>query len=398
MSKTFKPPINWRITKLINVAHLQTGIAKNSKHSKECIDIPYLRVANVQDGFVDFSEILNITVPKNIVSNYYLKKNDLLLIEGNGNPANLGRCAIWDGRIVNCIHQNHIFVVRAIQDKIDYRFLALQIQSQRGKNYLLSCAKSSSGLATLNSTQVKSFPILLPPLPEQKAIADALSTWDMAIDKTGRLIRAKEIALKVLFNELITKPCKSGKWREVRLHELCKVVKGQQLNVEFMFENGKYYALNGGISPSGRTNNWNTSEHTITISEGGNSCGFVSYNHEKFWAGGHCYTLLNVNNTRLSIRYLFYFLKNMESRIMKLRVGSGLPNIQKKDIEAIMIGIPDSKVQKDLVVALDNKIKEIDLLKQLTEKYKLLKRGLMQKLLTGEWRVKPEIINKFGDA
>ncbi|MEA3362536.1 MAG: restriction endonuclease subunit S [Thermodesulfobacteriota bacterium] len=203
-------PSEWKQKKLIEVADLQTGIAKNSKRTDGAIQLPYLRVANVQDGALDLRDIQKIEIPQKKAERYRLHKNDLLLVEGNGNPENLGRCAIWDGSIKDCIHQNHLFVVRAIDSKIDYRYLALQIMSERGRDYLLSCSKSSSGLATLNSTQLKGFPAIVPPLPEQKAIADLLSTWDEAIEKTERLIQAKEERFKRLLNDLIYVPTKEG--------------------------------------------------------------------------------------------------------------------------------------------------------------------------------------------
>lgn len=94
--------------------------------------------------------------------------------------------------------------------------------------------------------------------------------------------------------------------------------------------------LNGGIKPSGYLDFYNTLENTITISEGGNSCGYVSYNKEKFWCGGHCYSL---NNVCIDTNYLFHNLKYNQTKIMKLRIGTGLPNIQKKHLESYTLNI-----------------------------------------------------------
>ena len=179
---------------------------------------------------------------------------------------------------------------------------------------------------------------------------------------------------------------KGTEWKKVKLGEVCIVTKGKQLNVEHMKEDGLYYALNGGIEASGRTDDWNTEAETITISEGGNSCGYVNYNTERFWAGGHCYSLLSLKmNTDKN--YLYFYLCMNKPELMKLRVGSGLPNIQKKDIDKFIVELPSLDEQQRIAETLSSGYKEIDLLKQLADKYKTQKRGLMQKMLTGEWRV-----------
>ena len=112
-----------------------------------------------------------------------------------------------------------------------------------------------------------------------------------------------------------------------------------------MIENGQYYVLNGGISPSGFTNSYNTESGTISISEGGNSCGYVIFNTEKFWSGGHNYTLLNL---KLSTRFLYQFLKSNEKTIMEMRIGSGLPNIQKSSLEDFEIRFPCEPEQETI--------------------------------------------------
>ena len=146
-----------------------------------------------------------------------------------------------------------------------------------------------------------------------------------------------------------------------------------------MVENGKYYVLNGGKEPSGHTNSWNTPESTITISEGGNSCGFVNYNEEKFWSGGHCYYLSDLSKN-IDDYYLFTYLKFIESKIMRLRVGSGLPNIQKGDIENIKIKIPSMNEQlkiSNLMLSMDKKIKYIVIQK---DNFEIFKKGLLQQM------------------
>ena len=187
-----KAPAGWTNRLLHHLAEVRTGISKNAKREGPAVKMSYLRVANVQDGFLDLTEVKEIDVPKNQVGRFTLKRDDILLIEGNGNPENLGRGCMWDDQVPDCVHQNHVFAVR-IQGNANLlpQFLMLQLQSDHGRNYLLSCAKGSTGLSTLNSEQLRQLPVLLPPIFEQQRITALISSWGLAIEKTERLIAAK---------------------------------------------------------------------------------------------------------------------------------------------------------------------------------------------------------------
>ena len=142
------------------------------------------------------------------------------------------------------------------------------------------------------------------------------------------------------------------------LADVADIIKGKQVNGEFLTEAGDYYVMNGGVEPSGYYHAFNVSANTISISEGGNSCGYIQWNSVPFWSGGHCYTL-NIKEESVENKYLYHFLKWSEPEIMKLRIGSGLPNIQKKDLERVSIIIPTNSIQReiiDLVDSFDGKI------------------------------------------
>ena len=141
--------------------------------------------------------------------------------------------------------------------------------------------------------------------------------------------------------------------------------------------------MNVGIAPSGYTNSYNTDKDTISISEGGNSCGYIQYNKEKFWSGGHCYTLHIHDNYKNKIDnfYLYQYLKAKEGYIMGLRVGSGLPNIQKITLQNVIVYFPSLTEQQkiaDCLLSLDEKIAaETEQVAQLQQH----KKGLLQQLL-----------------
>lgn len=125
----------------------------------------------------------------------------------------------------------------------------------------------------------------------------------------------------------------------VLLSDICDIVKGKQINGENLSESGNYYVMNGGTEPSGYYGDYNVDANAISISEGGNSCGYVQFNTSPFWSGGHCYSIQNIADNVNNL-YLYHYLKSNEDVIMKLRIGSGLPNIQKKDLAMFKIKVP----------------------------------------------------------
>ena len=162
----------------------------------------------------------------------------------------------------------------------------------------------------------------------------------------------------------------------LQLREVVSVVKGKQVNGEELLEGGKYYVMNGGIEPSGYLDEYNTPANTISISEGGNSCGYVQYNTEPFWSGGHCYSLLQKDDG-INYQYLYHFLKYMERDIMALRIGSGLPNVQKKDLERFEIRVLPIKQQNRVAEILDDVSAKCSLEKQILQRWQCQKSFLL---------------------
>lgn len=217
-------PVDWGYARLEEVAAIQTGLSKSAQRQGETVSMAYLRVANVQDGHFDLSEVKKIAVPVDAVERFRVRTGDVLLTEG-GDFDKLGRGAIWNGQIRDCVHQNHIFVVRPKSGVLDAKFLAYQTQGPRGRAYFRSCSKQSTNLASINSTQLKQFPAALPTLSEQHKIAAILSTWDEALEKHDTLIEAKERRRKGLMQQLLTGRSRfpefgKNPWQKVRMNTL----------------------------------------------------------------------------------------------------------------------------------------------------------------------------------
>ncbi|MDP9023852.1 MAG: restriction endonuclease subunit S [Candidatus Eremiobacteraeota bacterium] len=197
-------PTSWDVEELGECAEVQTGAAKGQRMlDSEAIEVPYLRVANVQDGYIDLTEIRTIRIREADFKRYSLRSGDVLLTEG-GDLDKLGRGFVWRGELEGCIHQNHVFAVRPIRDRIHSDFLAYLVQSAYGKAYFLKVAHKTTNLACINTAKLRAFPMLIPPLAEQHGIIDILGRIDQKIDLHKRKKATLDQLFNVLLNQLMT--------------------------------------------------------------------------------------------------------------------------------------------------------------------------------------------------
>jgi len=192
-------PKEWPVGTLLgDVADIVSGITKGRKENGQQVrSIPYLAVANVQDKALDLSTIKTIDATEEEIRRYHLRMNDLLLTEG-GDPDKLGRGTLWKGEVLECIHQNHIFRVRLTSKLLDPLFLNWLVGSERGKRYFLKSAKQTTGIASINMTQLRSYPLLMPPLELQREFARRIA----AVEKLKSAHRASLSNIDALFASL----------------------------------------------------------------------------------------------------------------------------------------------------------------------------------------------------
>jgi len=182
-------PKGWEVRELESLADIGSGIAKGRKLRGERLTIvPYMRVANVQDGHIDLSDVKTIEVTDAEREKFALEVGDLLLTEG-GDPDKLGPGAVWRGELSPCVHQNHIFRVRVTFGKVRPEYLSALIGSRHGKRYFLRAAKQTTGIATINKTQLRAFPVLLPPLKLQNDYVNVLSSIETHGSRLGKAER-----------------------------------------------------------------------------------------------------------------------------------------------------------------------------------------------------------------
>jgi type I restriction enzyme S subunit len=267
-------------------------------------------------------------------------------------------------------------------EKADPNYVLAVLRSKIGKSLISKHTKGGTRPG-LNLCDIEEFQIPLPTLDVQRIIATLSSVWDEGISRADRLAEAYGKRRRALLSRLLAKHG-HGEWTIKKLSDVCLISKGEQKNRTSLSQSGSVPVINGGVSPSGYTNIGNTHAGTITISEGGNSCGYVALIEQDFWCGGHCYALKELSVER---NFLFAYLKSREPQIMALRVGSGLPNIQKSSLSAIEVPIPCGDEQK-LIGEFDRVAeRQMAMLAKLAALLRRQKRGLIHKMLAGDYQL-----------
>ncbi|HCN2489371.1 TPA: restriction endonuclease subunit S [Escherichia coli] len=171
--KPFELPEGWEWCLFEDIIDIQSGITKGRNLSnRTLVKVPYLRVANVQRGYLDLTEIKQIEIPIEEKEKYQVVKGDLLITEGGGWDT-VGRTTVWchDWYIAN---QNHVFKGRNIGQDVDPYWLETYMNSPFSRQYFANASKQTTNLASINKTQLRGCPVAIPPSSEAKKIMSKL--------------------------------------------------------------------------------------------------------------------------------------------------------------------------------------------------------------------------------
>ena len=175
-------PAHWEVRPLKSMSNLQTGLTLGKRYEGEAVTTrPYLRVANVQDGYLALDDISEVEVSVRDAARFELRMGDVLVTEG-GDFDKLGRGHVWEEQIAQCLHQNHIFAVRPRRTALTPHFLSLVTSSGYGRAYFTATSKQSTNLASTNATKLRNLPVALPGLAEQVEIVHWASHESARID------------------------------------------------------------------------------------------------------------------------------------------------------------------------------------------------------------------------
>ena len=160
------------------LAGIQSGITVDGKRDSgpDAVTLPYLRVANVQDGHLNLESITEITVPPEIARSSMLRRGDVLMTEG-GDLDKLGRGTVWDAEIESCLHQNHVFAVRPDQRKLMPEYLSLITRTAYARAYFESTGTKTTNLASTSSSKIRDFRIPLIGLTDQARVVHETASW-----------------------------------------------------------------------------------------------------------------------------------------------------------------------------------------------------------------------------
>lgn len=203
-------PDGWCWATMDALTECVSGVAKGRNLKERLTEVvPYLRVANVQQGQLDLTDIKKIVATSAEIEQYRLMSGDLLMTEG-GDRDKLGRAAIWREQIPVCIHQNHIFRARPYLSNLRSDWLMYVANSEHGRNYFMSKAKQTTNLASINLTQLRSFPVPVPPLAEMTRLIDELQLRFSVIEEVGNELTAT-LMKSSQFRKAILRDAYSGK-------------------------------------------------------------------------------------------------------------------------------------------------------------------------------------------
>ena len=360
----------WKEERLDEIAELSKGVGISKEQLSENGE-PCILYGELYTKYK--SEIIRRVINKTNIESSNLKrsKRNDVIIPCSGETAidiAVARCVPFD----NILLGSDLNIIRLRKD--DGAFMAYQLNGKRK----IDIAKLAQGVSVVHlyGENLKSIKTYNPCLQEQQKIVKLLSMLDERIEVQNKIIedlkKLKSAIYQEMFGSLVAQTLELG--------QVAEITKGKQVNGTELLEQGDYYVMNGGTTPSGWLNRYNTEANTISISEGDNSCGYVQYNISRYWSGGHCYSLRILHPQETLDLYLYHFLKWQEDNIMALRIGSGLPNIQKKDLLHFPIILPTIDKQKSIIsvlTAIDAKIACED---SLTEYYTMQKDFLLRNL------------------
>jgi type I restriction enzyme S subunit len=393
-------PVDWGCVNLGDVCEIMGGISKGSHRTPKMHPVRYLTVAHVQTNELILSDERFFEVSPQELNRWRLEIGDLLIVEGNGSPDQVGRTALFKGEIADCVHQNHVIRARPDSHKLDSTFVNAYFNSDSGKVAIKRVSFTSSGLFTLSVGRLRDFPIPLPPLPEQRKIAAILGTWDRAIENLQTLIAAKTERKRGLMQSLLTGkkrlPGFTGKWQKRRFGDFLKEsrLSGSDGSIASKIT-VKLYGRGAVERSETRTGSTNTKYYT-------RRAGQFIYSKLDFLNGAFAILPKQLDgrqstldlpafdiNPQADPRWLLAYVTRpefYETQVSSAAGGRKARRVNPSEFLALSLNIPDIAEQKAIADCLTTATHEITLLNASLQAIHEQKRGLMQNLLSGKIR------------
>ena len=373
-------PVDWELKPFYKITDAITcGVAATPKYVDESEGKPFLSASHVQNGKViplDYKYI-PVELYNQITKHNKPEKGDILYTRVG---AGIGEAGVIDFDLDFAIYVSltlikpkknlNSYYLKSLLNSDYYRFLAKRDQFAGG------------GVQNLNVGVVREFPIPIPPtIEEQIAIATALSDADALINCLEKLI-AKKRNIKQGAMQKLLQP-KEG-WEVKKLGEIAEIYQPQTISQDVFVEDG--YLVYGANGVIGKFHLFNHETWQTTITCRGSTCGTVNRTIDKSWITGNA-MVMNVDENRNIDKLFFYYILTKQD-FSQCITGSGQPQIVRSPLFDFTTSIPKSKEkQKEIAFILSDMDAEINALETKLEKYRKIKLGMMQNLLTGKIRL-----------
>ena len=367
---------------------------------------PVLRMGNLIGGKISTENLVYIDLPTDYFNKFKLKKSDLLVNRTNSVDL-VGKTALFE------LDDNFVcasYLIRFVLNKkiVEPRFISYFFNTESSKAYLKALSTKGVSQSNINPTVLKkNFKVPLLSLSEQKKIVEVLSTWDQAIEKLDKLILAKEKEFRWLLKKLITDQKNNPKWKEVRIGKVCDIFNGStpSRDNKLFWNNGtipwftvedirvqgrKIFKTEQKITKTAlqKTSVTLLPEKTVllccTASVGEYAFAGIKLTTNQQFNG------LVINNAYKKLlvpEFLFQLTSTFKDKLLSVSGKTSFNFVSVKKLKNFEISFPSLSEQNRVVKILSKWEQEVEILKQFSSKYQEQKKGLMQQLLTGKWRI-----------
>lgn len=395
----------------------------------QCVEditsLPVIKMGNLGRGTITLGKIEYVSDGKIISDRDVLKKGNILFNTRNTLDL-VGKVAMWRGELEPSVFNSNIMRITFTENVLN-EYMNYYFNSYSALKQLRARATGTTSVAAIYWKDCQNIKVPLPSLTEQKAIADLLSTWDEAIEKKERLIRAKEKQLRQMSRWLLFGYKRLGNqkneladghffkypsdWALVKIGKVAKEVSARNgESEETVLSCSKYDGFVNSLDYFGKQVFSSDTSNYKVVKKG--QFGYPSNHVEEGSIGllEHCekgivspiYVVFEVSKEKVHSPYLYKLLKtDIYRHIFQVSTSSSVDrrgSLHWGDFSKIKVPVPSFEEQQQISETLSSAQHEIDLLKQLADKYKTQKRGLMHKMLTGTWRVKPDVVKTFEET
>ena len=377
-------PQEWEVKRLGDLCCNQGDYGINAPAVAYSNDLPtYLRITDISDdGKFIIDNKASVNSPNS--ENYHLKEGDIVFARTG---ATVGKTYLYDPADGDLVFAGFLIRFSPNERKIIPYYLKTYTDTA-AYWYWVKIISQRSGQPGINAAEYSSLQLPVPPLAEQRKIAEVLGLWDKAIEKQSQLIEQLTLRKRGLMQQLLTAkrrlPGFSGQWKEVKLGEICNITTGK-LDANAMEDNGIYPFFTCAKDVY-KINKYAFDTEALLISGNGEYVGYVHYCKGKFNAYQRTYVLDQFQDNIFYLKYtLQYYLPK---RILQTKSSSNTPYIVIGTFQDMIILEPSKAEQTAIAQVLTAADREIELAQQKLELLRQQKRGLMQQLLTGKKRVK----------